>query len=211
MHITDFGIARVWNPSNAQDTSGTPGYMAPEVMCRYNHGTAVDYFALGVIAYELMLGKRPYQGKTRKDIKDQMIAKQVSVKKADIPHGWTIEAADFINKCLQRRPANRLGVNGPVEVKQHVWFKSFNWKLLMEKKMQALFVPNMKHNNFDPKNTNEHNMTDENTKQNAQLLKKEDVQNFFSGYYFNIEEDKATKESNKKIENLISKEEAEKP
>ena len=34
MHVTDLGIGRVWNPDNAKDTSGTPGYMAPEVMCR---------------------------------------------------------------------------------------------------------------------------------------------------------------------------------
>lgn len=60
LRITDLGIARVWNPENAKDTSGTPGYMAPEVMCRQNHGVAVDYFAMGVIAYECMFGKRPY-------------------------------------------------------------------------------------------------------------------------------------------------------
>ena len=70
LRITDFGIARVWRPENAQDTSGTPGYMAPEVMCRQNHGVAVDYFALGVIIYEFMMGKRPYVGKTRKEIRD---------------------------------------------------------------------------------------------------------------------------------------------
>ncbi len=57
MRITDLGIARVWNPENAKDTSGTPGYMAPEVMCRQNHGVAVDYFAVGVIGYECMFGK----------------------------------------------------------------------------------------------------------------------------------------------------------
>jgi len=39
--------------------------MAPEVMCRQNHGVAVDYYALGVICYECMMGKRPYTGKTR--------------------------------------------------------------------------------------------------------------------------------------------------
>jgi serine/threonine protein kinase len=57
LRITDFGIARVWTPENSHDTSGTPGYMAPEVMCRQNHGVAADYFAVGVIAYECMLGK----------------------------------------------------------------------------------------------------------------------------------------------------------
>lgn len=44
--------------------------MAPEVMCRQNHGVAVDYFALGVITHEFMLGKRPYIGKNRKEIRD---------------------------------------------------------------------------------------------------------------------------------------------
>jgi serine/threonine protein kinase len=57
LRITDFGIARVWTLENARDTSGTPGYMAPEVMCRQNHGIAADYFAVGVITYECMLGK----------------------------------------------------------------------------------------------------------------------------------------------------------
>ena len=68
LRLTDFGIARIWNPDNSKDTSGTPGYMAPEVMCRQNHGVAVDYFAVGVIAYECMFGKRPYVGKSRKEI-----------------------------------------------------------------------------------------------------------------------------------------------
>lgn len=57
IRVTDFGIARVWRPDNAQDTSGTPGYMAPEVMCRQNHGVSVDYFAVGVMAFECMFGR----------------------------------------------------------------------------------------------------------------------------------------------------------
>jgi len=89
MRVTDLGIARVWNTDNAKDTSGTPGYMgnlfylltlnilAPEVMCRQNHGVAVDYFAMGVIGYECMYGKRPYIGKTRKEIRDHILSKQV--------------------------------------------------------------------------------------------------------------------------------------
>jgi serine/threonine protein kinase len=64
--ITDFGIARVWQPHNSSDTSGTPGYAAPEVLNRQNHGTAVDYFAVGIIAHELMLGKKPWKGTDRK-------------------------------------------------------------------------------------------------------------------------------------------------
>lgn len=66
LRITDLGISRQYRQNNSQDTSGTPGYMAPEVMNRKQHSFGVDYFAVGVIAYEFMLGKRPYLGKDRK-------------------------------------------------------------------------------------------------------------------------------------------------
>jgi serine/threonine protein kinase len=57
VRITDFGIAKLYRKDNANETSGTPGYMSPEVMCSQNHTIACDYFALGVIAYEFMYGK----------------------------------------------------------------------------------------------------------------------------------------------------------
>jgi len=72
--------------------------MAPEVMCAQNHSYFVDYFAVGVMAFEFMYGVRPYLGKSRKEIKDLILAKQVQIKPGDIPEGWSIEAADFINK-----------------------------------------------------------------------------------------------------------------
>lgn len=79
--------------------------MSPEVMCAQNHTIAVDYFALGVIAYEFMNGKvlfnnlqRPYVGKTRKEIKEQIMSRQVGVKISEIPEGWSEESADFINR-----------------------------------------------------------------------------------------------------------------
>ena len=49
--ITDMGVARYWKAENSHETSGTPGYMAPEVLLRQNHSFCVDYFAIGVIAY----------------------------------------------------------------------------------------------------------------------------------------------------------------
>ena len=70
LRLTDFGVARILTPDNASETSGTPGYMAPEVMCRQNHGLAADYFAVGVIAYECMQGRRPYVGRSRREIRE---------------------------------------------------------------------------------------------------------------------------------------------
>lgn len=139
--LTDFGIAKVYRKENYKETSGTPGYMAPEVMCAQNHTIAVDYFALGVIGYEFMNGTRPYLGKNRKEIKEKIMAKQVQVKKTQIPHGWSVESADFINRLLQRKPANRLGLRGPTEVKEHLWFKDYDWKGLYLGKLVSPFIP----------------------------------------------------------------------
>jgi hypothetical protein len=52
-----------------------------------------------------------------------------------------MEAADFVNKLLQRKPANRLGYNSPVEVKNHAWLKDVNWQEIVEKKAKAPFIP----------------------------------------------------------------------
>ena len=100
LRLTDLGVARVQKPENHQDTSGTPGYMAPEVLFRQNHTIAVDYFAIGVIVYEFMLGNRPYQGRNRNEIRDHILSKQAYIKEDELPQGWSLEAADFANKVF---------------------------------------------------------------------------------------------------------------
>ena len=60
-----------------------------------------------------------------------------------------MEGADFVNKCLQRKPANRLGLNGPAEVKNHIWLRDFDWQALCEKTLDAPYKPKPNHDNFD--------------------------------------------------------------
>ena len=57
----------------------------------------------------MMVGKRPYLGRDRKEIRDQILSKQVSIKLDEVPNGWSKESADFINRLLLRNPQNRLG------------------------------------------------------------------------------------------------------
>lgn len=201
------GIARMMRPENAQDTSGTPGYMAPEVMCRQNHSFAVDYFALGVIGYEFMLGRRPYVGRSRKEIRDQILAKQVQIKRSEIPDGWSLEAADFINRVfcarhilsqlIQRKPANRIGFSGPAELRQHSWFKNFPWSKLLNKELKSPFIPNVKHDfstyhqqkddNFDAKQISlEDEENNELIMQNAMLLRRNSIQGSINPNHFQV-------------------------
>ena len=110
-------------------------------MLRQNYGTEADYFAIGVIAHELMLKRRPWPGDDRETYKENLFSYQYSLKKSDTPESWGHEASDFINKCLKRKKDQRLGLNGPMELKNHIWFRDFDWKSLMLRKTKPPFVP----------------------------------------------------------------------
>ena len=184
VHITDFGIAKIQQPNNYKETSGTPGYMSPEVICGKNHTIAVDYFALGVIGYEFMMGVRPYLGKSRKEIKEKIMAKQVQIKKSEIPEGWSLESADCINRLLQRKAEKRLGQRGAKEVKEHIWFKDFKWKDLYMEKMTSPFIPE-KGENFDFKYCNAVEKQGLKTKERyAEIMLSDNYKNGFNDYYY---------------------------
>ena len=186
LHLTDFGIAKTQQPNNYKETSGTPGYMSPEVMCAQNHTIVVDYFAIGVMGYEFMKGVRPYYGKSRREIKDKIIAKQVTIKSDQIEPGWSIESADCINKLLQRKPAHRLGLHGAREVKEHIWFKDFPWKDLYNFKLKSPFIP-PENDNFDYKYCNEVEKQGLKTRERFEDIKlKDNYKTIFKDYlYFN--------------------------
>ncbi|CAD8060035.1 unnamed protein product [Paramecium sonneborni] len=204
LNLTDLGVARIWKPDNENDTSGTPGYMAPEVMCRQIHGVASDYFAVGVIAYECMIGKRPYIGKTRKEIRDSILAKQVLVKSDQIPIGWSEESADFINRTLQRKPSNRLGSNGPEEVQSHPWFIDIDWNAILNKTAISPYQINCNQDNFDAKFAN---MKDEENgetfQQNGIMLRRQSIQELFYGYTFDQSINQVPSQNNSVIKPTI--------
>ena len=179
--LTDFGIAKMLSEDNSSDTSGTPGYMAPEVMCKMRHGVAVDYFALGVVTYECMMGRRPYAGRTRKDIRDSILAKQVTVEAKDIPSGWNPAIADFISNLLQRKPTLRLGYHSDAEVKSHPWLRGVHWDRLSSKSMESPFSPG-DGDNFDSAFANEV-WKDDGQLQAVRLTENVRV-SMFSGYQF---------------------------
>ena len=197
VHITDFGIAKIQTANNHKETSGTPGYMSPEVLCGQNHTISVDYFAVGVMGYEFMMGVRPYLGANRKEIKEKVMAKQAVIHRKDIKHGWGLEAGDFINRMLQRKPGKRLGAHGISEVKNHLWFKNYNWNDLYNKKIIAPFIPSNE-DNFDYKYCNNVEKQGLKTKERyAEIVISDNYKTIFSNYlYFNRNDLKNKKEEN---------------
>ena len=207
VRITDFGIAKENMPDNSSETSGTPGYMSPEVMRGKNHSFPVDFFAIGVIGYEFMMGKRPYYGKNRNEIKEQMLSTQACINKDNLRQGWSPESADFINKLLLRKVENRLGSkNGAKEMKEHPWLKYYPWSELENKSLPAPFIPE-KRDNFDKRYCESIDKISEETKLRYEEIIEGDLfKTCFKNFYYNKDEIKQKKNenNNSKIGNEIS-------
>ena len=197
IRLTDFGIAKENLPDNSSETSGTPGYMSPEVMKSLNHSFPADYFALGVIGYEFMKGERPYCGRNRKEIKEQIMSRQAEIKIEDINESWSKESADFINKLLMRKPEQRLGFRGINELKEHPWLKYYPWLLIKDKSLPSPFVPENK-DNFDKRYCENIEHIGEETKTRyEEILLDNNYGNYFKNFYYNEEEDKRRNNNNK--------------
>ena len=196
VRLTDFGIAKENMPDNKSETSGTPGYMSPEVMKALNHSFPVDFFALGVIGYEFMKGERPYVGRNRKEIKEQILAKQVELKFEDISEGWSKESADFINKLLIRKPENRIGFKGINELKVHTWLKYYPWEMLYNKNLPSPFIPENK-DNFDRRYCESSDVITEDTKlRYEEILMDDYFKEAFKKFYYNTDEINKIKNNN---------------
>ena len=214
LRITDFGVAKINEKDNSSETSGTPGYMAPEVILVLNHSFPSDFFALGIIGYEFMKGYRPYLGRSRKEIKQLILNKQAKIKKDEIPENWSLNAVDFINKLLIRKGDKRLGHSGIIELKTHPWMEDIDWELLSQKKIKPPFVPN-RSENYDKKYCEGEDEIGEETIERYQIYAQNDLYpDVFKNYTFcnlsyisnyHIKRLKRFKESNINIKDIIEK------
>ena len=210
MRLTDFGIAKKFTKNNKEETSGTPGYMAPEVLFAQNHTFAVDYFAVGVIIYEIMFGHRPYTGLNRKDLKEEMFGKKVFIDKKDIPKNWTEDSASFVNKLLIRKATDRLGYNGSKEVFQHSWLKYYPWNDLYNKKIEAPFVPENSGDNFDYNFVNNFKGPNNSTLERYKIYLKDEKTYFkiFNKYFYYYNEFDDFDVANCKIKKFVNSQES---
>jgi len=205
--ITDFGIAKKNSEKNKMkgDTSGTPGYMAPEIMRGIVHSFEVDFFAVGIVAYEFMKGKRPYTGKNRKEIKEEMLMRQIAIKGDEIPEDWTKESVDFINKLIVRKRENRLGFNGIKEVKEHPWIKYYPWEMILDKTLPSPFIPQNK-DNFDLRYCAKTEKIGQETMfRFEEILMSSNYKNSFKDFYYNFEKERKPINVLNKIDNNISR------
>ena len=146
--IIDYGLAKML--SDDQETTsfcGTPEYLAPEMVSQSGHDKAVDWWALGILIYEMIIGVTPFFNKNR-----NMLMMKIQQAKVVFPDrkkdkiDYSDEILDLISKLLHKDKTQRLGSGKDdfVDVLQHPVFKNLNIEDLENKKIPAKFKPNCK-------------------------------------------------------------------
>nr|AML76642.1 putative LOV domain-containing protein [Bacopa caroliniana] len=115
---------------NTQSNSfvGTEEYIAPEIITGGSHSSAIDWWALGILLYEMLYGRTPFRGKNRQKTFANILHKDLTFPSSI---QVTIAARQLIHALLLRDPGSRLGSNGGAnEIKQHPFFRGINWPLI---------------------------------------------------------------------------------
>eukprot|EP00457_Paulinella_chromatophora_P000718 gb/GEZN01000718.1/.p1 GENE.gb/GEZN01000718.1/~~gb/GEZN01000718.1/.p1 ORF type:complete len:693 (-),score=118.05 gb/GEZN01000718.1/:372-2450(-) len=139
IRLTDFGFAKADIKSNHESTTfcGTIHYMAPEIITNSGHGKAADWWALGVLIYEMVTGKTPFYASNRKGIQKKILNAPLK-----FPKWMTNYCQHLIKELLQRPVQKRMGTRAGVEeIKRHQFFRSIDWVKLAKKEVEAPFKP----------------------------------------------------------------------
>jgi protein kinase A len=120
---------------------GTPEYLAPELVTQAGHTKAVDWWALGVLTFELASGRPPFDGGASGD--RVAMFRAIRAGKYKVPPSFSPELRDLIKRLLTLSPAARLGSgkDGVAAVKAHPWFASLDWGALAARTLPAPHVP----------------------------------------------------------------------
>ena len=155
--LTDFGLSKMGLMSLAtnlyegyidketkqfsdKQVFGTPEYIAPEVIYRQGYGKPVDWWSMGIILYEFLIGCVPFFGETPEELFAHTVKDDIEWPEED---DWPVqqEAKDIITALLQQNPLDRLGTAGAFELKEHHYFAGVDWNAVL--RLKADFIPQL--------------------------------------------------------------------
>jgi len=161
-HLTDFNVAFHYSTAELNtEVAGTMVYMAPEVLQRHGYSWQIDYWSLGVTAFECLFhGQRPFADKCRSV---EILRKSIMTDTLVFPSEPKIsqDGIAAITMLLEKDPSKRLGcqylsrTQGQMQLRSHRWFRKIDWKKLDSKKLLPPFVPDNRVSNFEKPSVDE--------------------------------------------------------
>uniref|UniRef100_A0A8C7PC42 protein kinase C n=1 Tax=Oncorhynchus mykiss TaxID=8022 RepID=A0A8C7PC42_ONCMY len=156
--IADFGLCKEGMGFRDRTSTfcGTPEFLAPEVLTETSYTRAVDWWGLGVLIFEMLVGESPFPGDDEEEVFDSIVNDEVRY-----PRFLSTEAISVMRRLLRRSPERRLGAGerDAEEVKKHLFFRNMDWNGLLAKKVKPPFVPTIQDSNdvsnFDDEFTSE--------------------------------------------------------
>ncbi|KJE89495.1 protein kinase C [Capsaspora owczarzaki ATCC 30864] len=157
--LADYGMCKegVHYGQSTNTFCGTPNYIAPEVLKEMDYGHSVDWWALGILLFEMMVGRSPFEAKSEDELFEAILEDEVF-----IPTTLSRDASAVIKAFLVKDPANRLGCkaeNSIADIQKHVFFSPLDWTRLTDRTLPPPFKPEvgtaMDTSNFDAEFTAE--------------------------------------------------------
>uniref|UniRef100_A0A674N7E3 protein kinase C n=1 Tax=Takifugu rubripes TaxID=31033 RepID=A0A674N7E3_TAKRU len=140
--IADFGLCKEGMGFGDRTSTfcGTPEFLAPEVLTDTSYTRAVDWWGLGVLIYEMLVGESPFPGDDEEEVFDSIVNDEVRY-----PRFLSNEAIGIIRRLLRRNPERRLGSGekDAEEVKKQPFFRTMDWEALLQRKVPPPFLPSI--------------------------------------------------------------------
>ena len=150
LKVVDFGLAKKLVGGKTWTLCGTPDYLAPEVILNEGHDWAVDYWALGVLIYEMTAGTPPFYAEDPMEVYEKILSGHVSM-----PAHFSRGLSELVKKLLKTYQSKRLGrtKGGASSVMKQKWFSGFDWNALLARELEVPLKPDVKNledaSNFD--------------------------------------------------------------
>jgi len=156
--VADYGLCKeeMWYGNTTSTFCGTPEFMAPEILLEQRYGRAVDWWAFGVLMYEMLLGQSPFRGDDEDEIFDAILEDEPLY-----PITMPRDAVSILQKLLTRDPNRRLGSGkeDAEDIKRQPFFKDVNWDDVFHKRIPPPYFPTITGSadtsNFDEEFTRE--------------------------------------------------------